>query len=282
MGVSLRGGARASRSRGVRARGTTALVVVAVAALGAGGCSSDGPDDPPAPTAPSATAPTGRVTVLAAASLSDAFQRIAPELERVTPGLRIELSFGASSTLAEQVVAGAPADVFAAASPATMATVTDAGLAEEEPVVFARNVLQIAVPAGNPAGVTGLADFARDELRLAVCAPEVPCGAAATRVFELSGTAAKPDTLGTDVRDTLRQVQLREVDAALVYATDVRSASGDVEGIVFPEADAAVNDYSIVVLAEAPNPDAATAFVEAVRSAHGAAILTGAGFLPPP
>lgn len=282
--TGLRGPASRHRSRA--ARRTASAVLLAVGVLAASACGSD--DDSSASTSTSPTAEasatptlTGEVTVLAAASLTEAFTTIAADLEAANPGLTVRLSFGASSALAEQIVAGAPADVFAAASPATMATVTDAGLAEGEPQVFVRNVLQIAVPAGNPAGVTGLADFARDDLRLAVCDTKVPCGAAATKVFEASGTAAKPDTLESDVKATLAKVQLGEVDAALVYATDVQAAGADVEGIEFPEAQDAVNDYPIVALAAAPNPEGAAAFVAAVTSASGVDVLGEAGFLPP-
>src|SRR5699024_569306 len=150
-----------------------------------------------------------------------------------------------SSALAQQILSGAPADVFATASPATMALVVDEDLTEEEPVVFVTNQLQIAVPAGNPAGVTGLEDLAEEDLTVALCAEEVPCGAASVRVFEAAGLTPAPDTYEEDVRATLTKVRLDEVDAALVYQTDVLSAGDEVEGIDFPESAEAVNDYPI-------------------------------------
>jgi molybdate transport system substrate-binding protein len=162
-----------------------------------------------------------------------------------------------------------------------MAVVTDAGLADGEPTVFAANVLQIAVPAGNPAGVTGPADFAREELALAVCAPDVPCGAASEDVFAAAGVTPLPDTQEEDVRAALTKVELGEVDAALVYATDVTAAGDAVEGIAFPEAEDAVNDYPLVTLAEAPNADAARAFVDLVLSDEGQQALDAAGFRAP-
>ena len=168
--------------------------------------------------------------------------------------------------------------VFASASPTTMAVVTDAGLADGEPVIFVRNRLEIAVPAGNPGGVTGLADFANEDLTIALCAEEVPCGAAAIKAFAAAGIMPAPDTLEQDVKSALTKVELGEVDAALVYRTDVIVAGDAVEGIEFSEAEEAINDYPIVVLADAPNPDAAQAFMAYVLSEAGIQVLADAGF----
>jgi len=133
----------------------------------------------------------GEVVVFAAASLTDAFQELGERFEADHPGTTVTFNFAGSATLAQQIVAGAPADVFAAASPQAMAMVEEAGLAEPE--LFARNRLQIAVPSGNPAGVTGLADFAREELRIALCAEPAPCGAAAVRgPHQPSGVPGRP------------------------------------------------------------------------------------------
>lgn len=234
--------------------------------------------DGTAPEAEEAPALSGEVVVLAAASLTDAFGAIAEEFEAANPGVTVTLSFGASSALAQQIVAGAPADVFAAASPATMGAVVDAGGTAGEPTVFVRNRLQIAVPAGNPGGVERLADLADEGLTIALCAEQVPCGAAAAKAFAAAGITPAPDTLEQDVRATLTKVRLGEVDAALVYRTDVLVAGDEVEGIDFPEADPAVNDYPIAVLADAPEPALAAAFVEYVLSASGRSVLADAGF----
>jgi molybdate transport system substrate-binding protein len=129
--------------------------------------------------------------------------------------------------------------------------------------------------------VTGLADFAREDLTLAVCAPQVPCGAAAEQVFAAAGITARPDSQEEDVRAALTKVQLGEVDAALVYATDVAAAGDQVEGIEFPEAEQAVNEYPIAVLDDAPNPAAARAWVDLVRSDAGQRALADAGFRAP-
>lgn len=229
----------------------------------------------------SASGVSGSLTVFAAASLTDAFTELGERLADDHPDLDVQFNFAGSSALATQISQGAPADVFASADDQQMAVVTDAGLAAGDPAVFTANVLEIAVPAGNPAGITGLADFAREELTLAVCAPDVPCGAAAERVFEAAGITAVPDTLEEDVRAALTKVELGEVDAALVYASDVRSADDAVEGIDFPEAAGAVNEYPICVLTDAPNPDAAQAFVDLVLSEEGQQVLADAGFTAP-
>jgi molybdate transport system substrate-binding protein len=231
--------------------------------------------------APAADTVGGDVAVFAAASLTEAFTEIGPAFEAANPGVEVTFNFGASSALAQQITAGAPADVFAAASPATMATVTDAGDAQGEPTVFVRNRLQIAVPAGNPAEVTGLADFADTDKTIALCAQQAPCGSAAIKAFAAAGIEPAPDTLEQDVKATVTKVELGEVDAALVYRTDVQAAGDAVEGIDFPEAEQAVNDYPIVTLAEAPNAEAAQAFLDYVLSPGGRQVLEAAGFERP-
>lgn len=221
---------------------------------------------------------SGDVVVFAASSLRESFTAIGEEFEAAHPGTKVTFNFGASSTLAQNITQGAPADVFAAASPATMKTVTAAGEMDGEPVTFVRNRLQIAVPAGNPAKVAGLADFAKADLKIALCAKQVPCGAAAEKAFAAAGVTPEPDTFEQDVKATLSKVTLGEVDAALVYRTDVRAAGGKVKGIDFPEAEEAINDYPIVVLKDAPNPDAAPEFLQFVRSERGRDALKAAGF----
>ncbi|MGY1715619.1 molybdate ABC transporter substrate-binding protein [Geodermatophilus sp. SYSU D01106] len=254
------------------------LTAVALAASACGGG-----DDGAAATTPTGGngGPTGTLTVFAAASLTDVFTALGEQLEAENDGLTVQFNFAGSSALATQLTQGAPADVFASANGAQMSVVTDAGLADGDPTVFTANVLQIAVPAGNPAGVTGLADFAREELALAVCAPDVPCGAAAEDVFAAAGVTPRPDTQEEDVRAALTKVELGEVDAALVYATDVVAAGDAVEGISVPEAEDAVNDYPLCTLAGAPNPDAARAFVDLVLSDEGQQALQDAGFRAP-
>ncbi len=225
--------------------------------------------------------PSGKVVVLAASSLTESFTALGKAFEAEHPGTTVSFSFAASSELATQIEQGAPADVFASASPATMAQVSDAGDTAGQPVTFVRNTLEIAVPAGNPAKVTGLADFAKKDLTIALCAPEVPCGAAADKVFAAAKVTPAPDTLEADVKATLAKVTLGEVDAALVYKTDVIAAGDKVEGIDFPEAAGAVNDYPIAVLKDARKPAPAQAFVDLVLSAAGQKVLSEAGFQLP-
>ncbi|RFU18964.1 molybdate ABC transporter substrate-binding protein [Geodermatophilus marinus] len=256
-----------------------AALLLSLAACGGGSGGEDAAAGPS--TDPAGEELTGTLTVFAAASLTDVFTELGERLEQENPGLSVQFSFAGSSALATQITQGAPADVFASANPPQMAVVADAGLAAGDPEVVTTNVLEIAVPAGNPAGVSGLADFAREDLALALCAAEVPCGAASQQVFEAAGVDAAPDTLEEDVRAALTKVELGEVDAALVYASDVAAAGDAVEGIAFPEAEDAVNDYPIAVLAGAPNPAAAEAFVELVASGAGQQALADAGFRAP-
>jgi molybdate transport system substrate-binding protein len=242
--------------------------------LGLAGCgtSAGGSDD---------GEPTGTVTVFAAASLTDVFTELGAQLEEEHPGLTVQFNFAGSSALATQLTQGAPADVFAAADTDQMDVVTNNGLVSRAPTLFATNTLEIAVPPGNPGRVTDLADLADPARTIALCAPEVPCGAAAEEVFDAAGLTAAPDTLEEDVKATLTKVQLGEVDAALVYATDVRAAGDSVEGIEFPEAEDAVNGYPICTLTDAPNPAGALAFAELVTSDAGSTALAAAGFRSP-
>lgn len=222
----------------------------------------------------------GEITVFAAASLTESFTTIGEQFETAHPDASVTFNFGPSSGLAQQIVSGAPVDVFAAASPATMQTVVDAGAAGD-PRVFVANTLQIAVPPDNPGEVSGLGDLADPERTIALCAVEVPCGAAAEKVFDSAGLTPAPDTYENDVKAALSKVVLGEVDAALVYRTDVMAAGDDVVGIDFPESSAAVNDYPIAVLTEAPEADAAQAFVEHVGSPPAQEVLEAAGFQLP-
>lgn len=232
--------------------------------------------------APSDTADSsgGAITVLAAASLTEALTDIGRDFEAKNPGHSVTFSFGSSATLATQIVQGAPADVFAAASPAPMKIVSDAG-ASDAPTNFASNTLQIAVPKDNPHTITGLHDFADKSKRIAICAPQVPCGAATIKVFAAAKITPRPDTLEQDVKATLQKVASDEVDAALVYRTDVIAAEHQVEGIGFPEAQQAINTYPIAALKGSKSPAGAKAFVNYVLSPDAQAVLAKAGFAKP-
>lgn len=252
------------------------LAGACVLVLAMTGCAGGG--DPPA--ASQGTQVTGTITVFAAASLTDVFGDIAAGFESANPAAHVELNFASSSGLASQINEGAPADVFASASPPTMKTVSDAGNAVGDAVVFTRNQLVIAVEKGNPKAIGSLADLADPDVLVALCAPQVPCGAAAEKALESASLTVTPVTYESDVRAALSKVALGEVDAALVYRTDALIESG-VAAIEFPESANAMNDYPIAVLAQAPNPAGARAFVDYVLSTAGAAKLTDYGFQQP-
>jgi molybdate transport system substrate-binding protein len=270
--VKERHGMRVPRFRPLVAAWLAVLVLAGPVACG----TDDAPVDVGAGSAEGAT-----ITVLAAASLTESFTTIGKDFEAAHPGTTVTFSFGGSAQLATQITAGAPADVFAAASPATMKTVSDAGDAAGQPQVFASNQLVIAVAKGNPEAVGTLADLTRPGLKVALCAEQVPCGAAARKALDAAGTTLTPVTLEQDVKAALAKVKLGEVDAALVYRTDARAAAADVEGIEFPESAGAINDYPIVALNDAPNAAGANAFVTYVLGDHAGAVLTAAGFQKP-
>ncbi|GAA3820879.1 molybdate-binding protein [Cellulomonas soli] len=256
------------------------VLTVSLAACTTGGTAAGTATAPPttddAAGAPTTAAPlTGELVVLAAASLQNTFEELGERLEEQNPGLSVTFSFAASSTLAQQAAAGAPADVLATASTSTM---QDAAEVTGEASVFAHNSLVVVAPAGNPGDVTGLADLADPTRTVALCALEVPCGAAAQKAFDAAGLTPAPDTYEADVTATLTKVVLGEVDGALVYLTDARSAGDAVETFPFPESAQARNDYPIATLTAARNPAAARAFVDLVLSAEGQAVLVDAGF----
>ena len=223
---------------------------------------------------------SGTVTVFAAASLTGSFGTLGRQFEAAHPGVTVRFNFAASSALAESITQGAPADVFASASAKTMDSVVKAGEAAD-PKTFARNVMEIAVPPDNPAGITSFADLAKDGVNVVVCAPEVPCGAATVKVEEASGVDILPVSEEESVTDVLAKVTSGEADAGLVYVTDVIAAGDDVKGIPFPESSEAVNTYPIVALKDAADADLAQEFVDLVLSDTGQSILTEAGFAQP-
>ncbi|MFD0598552.1 molybdate ABC transporter substrate-binding protein [Catellatospora coxensis] len=230
--------------------------------------------------APAAGGVSGDVTVFAAASLTEAFTKIGKDFEAANPGTKVTFNFAGSSALATQITQGAPADVFAAASPATMKTVVDAGDAAGTPIVFVKNQLVIAVPKGNPKGIATLENLSRPDLKVALCAEQVPCGAAAKKALDTAGVKVTPVTLEQDVKAALSKVKLGEVDAALVYRTDTKAAA-DVDGVEFPESATAINGYPVVALKNAPNQAGADAFLAYLRSEPAKAVLTAAGFQAP-
>ncbi|MFC4051619.1 molybdate ABC transporter substrate-binding protein [Actinomadura syzygii] len=261
--------------RSITAAASAALLLTAVAGCG------DVDDGGEASGKTAATGKGGTLTVFAAASLTETFGALGKAFEAAHPGVKVRFSFGGSSTLAQQITQGAPADVFAAASPATMKTVTDAGDAAGTPQVFTKNRLVIAVPKNDPGKVRELGDLSRPGLKVVLCAVQVPCGAAAEKALGAAGVKVKPASREQDVKAVLTKVSLDEADAGLVYRTDAKAASGKVEGIEFPESAQAINDYPIVEVAKAPRSALAKEFIGLVLGPRGRDALTRAGFEAP-
>ncbi|MEU3784357.1 molybdate ABC transporter substrate-binding protein [Streptomyces sp900129855] len=224
---------------------------------------------------------SGTVTVFAAASLKESFTTLGKEFEQAHPGTKVTFSFGGSDSLAASITAGAPADVFASASPKTMAIVTDKGDAEGTPATFVRNQLEIATLPGNPDKVASLKDLTKSSLKVVLCDKTVPCGAAAQKALDASRLKLTPVSYEEDVKSALNKVVLKEADAAVVYKTDVKAAGDKVEGVDFPESAQAVNEYPITLLKDSKNAETAKAFIALVQSADGRKVLTEAGFLQP-
>ncbi len=219
------------------------------------------------------------LTVFAAASLTESFTEIGKLFDTENPGVTTKFNFGPSSDLAQQIVNGGPADVFAAASPATMKTVTDAGLVAGNPVTFVTNELQIATAPGNPKGIKTFADLAKPALKVVMCAPQVPCGAATVKVEQATGVDIKPVSEEPDVKSTLGKVTTGNADAGLVYVTDVVAAKDTVTGVSFPEAKQALNDYPIAAIKGAPQAELASMFIEFVRGGQATKIFETQGFV---
>ncbi|TQJ56322.1 molybdate ABC transporter substrate-binding protein [Streptomyces sp. NBC_00080] len=269
---------RTGRPMQVAALGVTALLALSACS------SSDDSSSTNAGTSAAASASdqlSGTVTVFAAASLEESFTTLGKEFEKAHPGTKVTFSFGGSDSLAASITGGAPADVFASASPKTMAIVTDAGDASGTPTTFVRNQLEIATLPGNPDKIASLKSLTKSSLKVVLCDKTVPCGAAAQKALEASKLKLTPVSYEQDVKAALTKVELKEADAAVVYKTDVHAAGDKVEGVEFPESSDAINDYPIVRLKDAQNTAAAKAFIALVQSAEGQKVLTEAGFLQP-
>lgn len=220
------------------------------------------------------------IRVFAAASLTESFTELGDAFEKDHPGTRVELNFGPSSGLAEQIGSGAPADVFASASPSNMDTVVKAGEADA-PQDFAKNSMEIAVPAENPAAIDSLDDLARKGVKVALCQAQVPCGKVAAEVFANAKLEVAPASEEVDVKSVLTKVTLGEVDAGLVYVTDVRGAGDKVEGVEIPDDVNATTTYPIATLNGSEHATTAKQFVDLVLSEEGAEVLADAGFQRP-
>lgn len=221
---------------------------------------------------------SGPVTVLAATSLTDAFGEIAAAFE-ASNDIEVELTFDGSARLATAIIEGAPADVFASADEANLAKVAEARMTEGAATVFATNVLQIVVAAGNPLGITDLRDL-RGDVVVSLCAVEVPCGAYAAEAFERAGLPVPSAGEEENVRGVVSRVQLGEADAGIVYVTDVLAAEG-VDGIDLAANERVRASYPAVVVARSTNPEGAAGFVAFLTGTEAQAILADHGFGPP-
>lgn len=261
--------------------GTMLAVAAAAAACEAatGDDSATGDDAPGTSTAGDGL--SGEVVVFAAASLGQAFEVIANELEADHSDLAVTLSLAGSQQLAAQILAGAPADVFASADGIQMSRIVVDGEAAHEPVAVAANRLTIAVERGNPLGIDGLADLADPDVLVVAAAPEVPAGAYTRELLARADVELAPVSLEADVRAVLTKVEIGEADAGIVYASDVTAAGEAVTEVELPSHLDVHAEYPAVVLANAPNPAAAKAFLDLVRSDRGHAVLAEFGFLTP-
>ena len=248
------------------------------AAMSSAPSSSTAMSNPPSSAMAGGAGLSGSLTIDAAASLKKTFDELKTQFEVANPGVKVTISYDGSSTLATQIIGGAPVDVFASADTKNMAKVTDAKLITATPVEFATNTLQIAVAPGNPLKIAGLKDLTKSGVDVDLCAAEVPCGSAAQTALKAAGVTVKPISQEQSVTAVLTKVESGDADAGLVYRTDVLAAAGKVTGVDFSEAAAAVNHYPIAPLAAAPNAAAATAFVALVTSSAGQRVFADAGF----
>jgi molybdate transport system substrate-binding protein len=249
------------------------LILWATCLMAAAACAR-GSGEPPAASR------SVELLVSAASSLTNVFAEIGSAFAEANPGVRVQLNLGSSAALRQQILEGAPVDVLATADTLNMDQVVEHGHVAAEPEIFARNQMQIAVPAGNPASITGLDDFSDEELLIGLCAETAPCGVLARDVLDNAGVVASIDSNEPDVRALLTKVGGGDLDAGIVYVTDVLS-DGEVEGLVIPPAVNVFTDYPIAALADGPNTATAKSFVEFVLSERGRAILNRYGFSSP-
>lgn len=238
------------------------------------------------------SSPARTLNVYAASSLTDAFTALAAAFEaEAASEVEIRLNFGGSSALAAQIIAGAPADVFASANPVQMTRVTDAGLLADDARIFATNRLTVIVPTANPGAVESLMDLAAPGLRLVVAAPGVPvrdylqtvlgrmAADAAYGPVYVDSVLANVVSEEDNVRQVVLKVALNEADAGVAYLSDVTpDIAAQVMTLAIPDEYNITARYPVAVLAEAASE--ATAFVDFLLSPAGQSILRDYGFGP--
>lgn len=246
------------------------LVVLAVAAVGCGTSATTESDEAAAPR---------ELNVFAAASLTEAFTQIGAGFTASEPDVQVVFNFAGSNDLVTQIRQGAPADVLATADTTTM---DDAGELVLDPRPFAANRLVIAVAPGNPLGISGLDDLAREDVKVVLAAPEVPAGKYAGEILDRAGVLVEPVSLEVTVKGVATKVALGEADAGIVYVTDVAAAKGDLQGVEIPDDENVIAVYPLGTVAASGHADDAQAFVDYVLSADGRKVLSEHGFLPAP
>ena len=221
---------------------------------------------------------TGKVTVLAAASLQKAFEEIEKTVEKDNPGLDVTFDFQGSQDLVSSLAGGNSADVLATANNSTMKTAAEQKLVGDQ-TEFATNVLTLIVPKGNPKKITGL-DSSLDGANLVICAPEVPCGEATQKLSSALGVTLNPASEEQKVTDVRGKVESGEADAGIVYTTDAAAAKDKADKIDIPDG-GVVNHYPIAQTAKPENPAGAQVFIDAVTGKAGQEILAKHGFGKP-
>ena len=222
---------------------------------------------------------TGSINVFAAASLTAAFTDIAAAFETANPGAKVTLNFGGSPTLVTQIINGAPADVFAAADTANMDKLATAKLIRGTPAIFTRNRPMIVVPKGNPLRVKTLADLGNPEVFVALGAVGVPAGDYARQILARAGVTITPKSLEPSVSAIVSKAALKEIDAGIVYVTDVAIDDYRVDGIAIPDEQNLIASYPIATVASGRNAATAAAFVAYTQASAAQSILKKYKFL---
>ena len=240
------------------------LACVTVVLLGA--CGSSG------------SAGRGTLDVLAAASLTGAFERLEAEFEEAHPEVDVRVSLGSSATLAQQVVEGAPADVLATADERTMQVAVEGG-AVATPERFATNEMVLATTVTNRAGIRSVLDL--EDTDYVACVETAPCGAVAAALLEDNRIANPPRSFQPDVKAVVQLVLADEVDAGLVYASDAAAQPDRLRTLELPGAAEHRNPYLAAVTQGSDDPELAADWVELLTGQRGRAVLRDEGFGPP-
>ena len=264
----------------------SALVVVALVLAGCAGGST------PSSASSSSARPPVELVVFGAASLRSALKQVESAYETGHPGIHVVVSTGSSAALRAQIEQGAPADIFLSADIVNPQRLADAGLIDGDPVPFAGNRLAIIVPIANPAGITDPADLARPGIKIIAAGDQVPITGYATEAIQALAAlpgypagfadayAANVVSREEDVGSVVAKIELREGDAAIVYATDALASKAAMT-IPIPDAADPTAVYAGAVIGASDHREEATALLAWLAGPVGGAILADAGFLPP-